>query len=154
MCPSEAFNVNNCQSGRKNVHVFIITGGEVDEFCFRLLVFFFVCVLLVHAHLCKHILVYATTIPQNLSVCNAKRSWMFIEPFDILSAAFYWGILVPASYVFYITCNLLSYRGLKCRLLNVAECSVVLLLDIALSLCFSVKAPKPLGNQYCNRLIT
>ena len=45
----------------------------------------------------------------------------WIGPFDIVFAAFYRGNCVPASFLFYITCNLLNDRGLKCRLLDVVN---------------------------------
>ena len=38
MYPSEVFNGNRYLSGRKNIHILIITRGVADELCFRLLI--------------------------------------------------------------------------------------------------------------------
>ena len=43
----------------------------------------------------------------------------WIGPLDNVFTAYFCGIFVLASFVFYITYNLLSDQGFKCRLLNV-----------------------------------
>ena len=110
--------------------------------------------------------------PQNLSVCwlekqkealqrtianlqdNVRHPWMFRTVLNCFRRLFLWDFCSGKFCVLYnLQFFLLSDRCFKCRQLHKCSectCSVVLLL----SLCFSVKALKTLGNQYCNGLKT
>ena len=74
---------------------------------------------------------------------------VWIGLFDIVFAAYCCGNFVPASFLFNVTCHLLSDRGFKCWLLNVVNVVQSYFLDI-----IYLKALKTLRNQHCDGLKT
>ena len=70
-----------------------------------------------------------------------------VGPFDIVFAAYCCGIFVPAGFVLILLAISVGDRGFKCRPVNAVNVVWCYFLHKILTLCFSVKALKTLGNH-------